>query len=430
MILVEATVDSPASRQRLLGVCSEWRDILISVPTLWTTIPIYMRDPTDRQLRMTLDCLSDRLSRCESHLLDVVWDVDGLSESAAESLFALLSRQAPFTHWRSLELWDWSSPRLQTTNMGDFRNLEQLVIRRYAPGRFLKAIHESKTSKLRKLVILEVIASEWIRTEVLDLIRQVYRLELTELPLSIKLPTNVKELKTSYLPLVTFTHLKLLHFITRFHPLVFSDLSFPNLVSLTITFEDRPPCFRGAVNFFALESLTLDGSVFDSLAFISAPRLRKLAIRASVHFAPYTSQTTSLVRVLSATDFLLSPSEELDLGFPVDSKTLTLALAKMRHAETIQINMSCLKEEWRGIVAAITTVNFDLIKADSSLNTKWLVLNPDSGLDELDTGSRRKLEKDISESLGQTGINVIKITSPSGHGIEMHLEDISGLQQR
>ncbi|CCA76715.1 hypothetical protein PIIN_10703 [Serendipita indica DSM 11827] len=426
MILVEAAVDSPADRQRLIGVCFQWKEVLYNTPSLWTTLSLCTYYPNDEQLRQLFDNLSSRLSRCGSLMLEVKLNLVGLQETHKASLFALLSEKAPFTRWRSLELWE-REDRLLTPsmlkNMGDFRNLERLDVCAIMTGQLLKMASESATSKLGELAIRSWIHPDQFEADINGLLKYIRRLELSEQYPSIKLPANIVELTMSKFPPMPLPYIKILTFTSRQSVTDLSDVAFPNLTSLTVSFLPIPWDVRApSIRLSNVESLTVYGSEFGALAYLSLPKLRRLAMRDPPSLSKHPWGIDSLVDALLRNEFSLSPSEELDLGFPVHSGTLNLAAKKMSRVKKVVMNLEDVKQDWVEVVASLTNANMDLRSKGSGLLTNYLVLKSNNELDESDT---LRIAKKVMMKLAKTRTTTLKILPNGSRGVVVTRDNVS-----
>ena len=159
-------------------------------------------------------------------------------------------------------------------------------------------------------------------------------------------------------------------------------------------------------------------------AFISVPKLHRLAIEVSPSLTPYAWEVKSLTNALALHSFSLSPSEELELGFPLPIVTLILALLNLSRAKRIALTVYNVEEEWEEVALALTEVHLDLVKGGSALWANTLVLIHEVNISEVDGMSRRWLEKEMLKGLESTGINVLRIVGKSRSHIAMGCEDV------
>ncbi|CAG7853582.1 SubName: Full=Uncharacterized protein {ECO:0000313/EMBL:CCA76715.1} [Serendipita indica DSM 11827] len=308
-------------------------------------------------------------------------------------------------------------------NMGDFRNLERLDVCAIMTGQLLKMASESATSKLGELAIRSWIHPDQFEADINGLLKYIRRLELSEQYPSIKLPANIVELTMSKFPPMSLPYIKILTFTSRQSVTDLSDVAFPNLTSLTVSFLPIPWDVRApSIRLSNVESLTVYGSEFGALAYLSLPKLRRLAMRDPPSLSRHPWGIDSLVDALLRNEFSLSPSEELDLGFPVHSGTLNLAAKKMSRVKKVVMNLEDVKQDWVEVVASLTNANMDLRSKGSGLLTDYLVLKSNNELDESDT---LRIAKKVMMKLAKTRTTTLKILPNGSRGVIVTRDNVS-----
>ena len=211
--LYRVAVDSPVNRCHLLGVCFLFRDILLSTSDLWTSLRIISSYEHPDAFERLLWRLDVQIQRCGSLMLDVHWNTSLYNHwNHTAELFAMLSKNAPFSRWKSVVIeWcdcgDMEDDIL--TGMGDFRNLVSLKVYECAPGRLLRWVNDSVTSKLTKLeVFLPETRINTFRSEMDSILNYISVIRLPNFdgnPL-ITLPENIKDITTLLLPEYPIPH--------------------------------------------------------------------------------------------------------------------------------------------------------------------------------------------------------------------------------
>ncbi|CCA75341.1 hypothetical protein PIIN_09325 [Serendipita indica DSM 11827] len=222
---------------------------------------------------------------------------------------------------------------------------------------------------------------------------------------------------------MSLPYIKMLTFTSRQSVTDLSDVAFPNLTSLTVSFLPIPQrMMPSSTTLSNVESLMVYGSEFGALAYLSLPKLRRLAIKDPPSLAPHSWEIDSLMNAIIQDEFSLSPSEEFDLGFPVDSGTLTLAAIKMPHAKKVVINVEDVKKDWVGVVESFNDANLGLLRVDgSALSTKYLLIKSNGQLHEPET---LRIAKKVLMKLGSTGITMLKILPKGSRGLIVTRNDI------
>ncbi|KAG8810731.1 hypothetical protein FRC18_003913 [Serendipita sp. 400] len=338
LILIEAVKEengrpSTTASRHLLGICSQWRNLVTATANFWTNVHIVFKGnqhsvmhpvPTPNPDQV-LEGLDLQLQRAGSQLIDVYLDIDVDAERAGP-LFGLVFRRAPFCRWRSLELFrvNWDNYTLPITRQNDrFVNLEYMKKYHFCQPELLCLIDQTATSKLT--VFRGDLSFEYMQKVCSNILSNISELELgmsTSGYGHFSPPPKVVNLTLPYFrlnDLCNVTHLKLCQAqsVTDF-----VKVDWTNVVSLDFVIGSQSPLppAQQTISFPRLERLVIRGLLYVVLAYFSAPRLRCLQFD-NVDY-DMVQGTEGLKRLLSCSFLTLSPSEMVEILFPVNKTTL------------------------------------------------------------------------------------------------------------
>ncbi|CAG7853591.1 SubName: Full=Uncharacterized protein {ECO:0000313/EMBL:CCA74679.1} [Serendipita indica DSM 11827] len=335
LVLWEAAVDSPVERRCLLGVCFLWRDILVNMFHLWTSLRIISSYENDAGFERFLWRLDLQLQRCGPLMLDVHWRTT-MSYEQTTQLFALLSKRAPFSRWKSLVLEYCDNGAFNDdmlTGMSDFRNLTSLKITYCAPERLLRRVNDSVTSKLTDFGFNYTgMTISQFNSEMNSILKHVSVIQLPNFDVdsTVFLPDNVKEITSYYVPNCAFPHVTSVT-TTGWNPVRrFKNRHFPNLEYLSTMFTRPDASMDVPVVLASLTTLIVSGCEYEPLALMTLPNLNVLRIRtSSSEQGSYKHEINTLRTAVTRRELNLSPTGVLEIDVPVPADVLIMAVKRM-----------------------------------------------------------------------------------------------------
>ncbi|KAG8787663.1 hypothetical protein FRC15_008536 [Serendipita sp. 397] len=367
LILFEAVKEesgkpSTVANHRLLGVCFQWKNLLVTNPGFWTNVHIWLvgdqserihsggmssTPNPDRYLKM----LDLQLQRAGSNLLDVFLCIDVEAE-LARPFFGLMLHRAPFRRWRTLEILkvNWGSYALPITREDDgFVNLESIEISYECEPDLVRLIDRTATSKMT--VFHANLSFEEVQEFFPNILSKISELELgIESRGDFSPPPNVVTLTLPSFQLNSLSHILHLTLTYRQSITPFFIHDWTNLVSLDFIVGDLhsslPPA-QQIVSFPSLETLIIRGTLYIALAHFSAPRLRDLQFIDG--WNSVLDSVDGLHEVLSHPSFLLSPSGVIEVHFPLNKKTLTDLIWAFPLMKTLKLHFEEDYDGWETV---------------------------------------------------------------------------------
>ncbi|KAG8760006.1 hypothetical protein FRC14_004333 [Serendipita sp. 396] len=358
LILFEAVREesgkpSTAASYRLLGVCFQWKSLVETTSGFWTNVYIVFKANRNTTLSIFptptpdqyLEHLDLQLQRAESQLIDVYLSIDVDAERAGH-LFGLIFHRAPFCRWRSLEVLDanWNDYTLPIARHNDgFVNLEYMKVHYRCKPELLRLIDHTVTSKLR--VFRGYLEFEKIQEHCPNILSGISEMELgmsSNRPFSP--PPNVVDLTLPYLQLNDLCHVEHLTLTHQQSVMHFVNFDWTNLVSLNFAVSEAhafPPTQH--ISFPRLERLFIHGTFYIVLAYFSAPRLTDLQVDRA--FYPTKLAINRLEEALSCSFFTLSPSEVIEILFPLNKMTLNTLVRAFSETKRLILHF---EDEYRG----------------------------------------------------------------------------------
>ncbi|CAG7853586.1 SubName: Full=Uncharacterized protein {ECO:0000313/EMBL:CCA74674.1} [Serendipita indica DSM 11827] len=363
LVLYEAAVDSPADQRVLLAVCSCWRDLLIKMAHLWTTLRIWSVHDNPYRFERLLRRLDLQLERCGSLMLDVHWRtiLVGLDSKAAD-LFLFLARRAPFPRWKSLVIEVCDIEILHSdllARMGTFCNLTSLKHQRCQPGRLLKWVNESVTSKLTHFELHDCgMRVEQFNTELNRILSFVSETLIPQFDIraTVELPENIKAITSYTLLDCSFPHITSLTTL-RPNPLRrFKSQHLPRLEYLSTSFDMLEEPIDAPVRLELLTILVVSGFEFEALALMTLPNLRVLRINAkslnerSCRRWMKAWCVESLSAAFDRPEMGLTPTQTLELNVSLPPDVLVKGITRMgRRVKELVVWMNDAYEGWEAL---------------------------------------------------------------------------------
>ncbi|KAG9043642.1 hypothetical protein FS842_001741 [Serendipita sp. 407] len=161
-------------------------------------------------------------------------------------------------------------------------------------------------------------------------------------------PPNIVDLTLPYLQLNDLSHIAHLRLTKQQHiGRKFSDYDWANLVSLDfyVTITDLATSPAPQIIFFPrLETIITRGAYHMALAHFSAPRITDLQFD-KMHYSTQRA-VEGLEQLLSCPFFTLSPSETIDVLFPLNKRTLGNLVRAFSQTKRIKLRFEDEYDRW------------------------------------------------------------------------------------